>query len=169
MKTNCTSPSTQDQKGVVESEALGASGGKEGAGKTKEGEEREENTKHARRTKRFQITIYRDEEGRRYRDKGRGRGPIPPNTNRSTRGHDKKSGRNTQTSPAKIKTWNPKIISVVEEVKTKKITREVEVPEGLDWESDVKQLIELLRKGAPLGVKRENLRRTRIYASRTRY
>jgi len=52
---------------------------------------------------------------------------------------------------------------------TKKITIEVEVPEGFEWENDVEKLIELLRKGAPLGVKQKDLRRTRIYANRARY
>ncbi|WP_158298256.1 hypothetical protein [Aeropyrum pernix] len=52
---------------------------------------------------------------------------------------------------------------------TKKITIEVEVPEDFDEERGVERLIELLRKGAPLGVKQKDLRRQRIYASRTRY
>lgn len=56
-----------------------------------------------------------------------------------------------------------------EAVATKKITIEVEVPEDFDEERGVERLIELLRKGAPLGVKQKDLRRQRIYASRTRY
>ena len=51
---------------------------------------------------------------------------------------------------------------------TKKVTIEVEVPNGMDSE-DIEKLIELLKKGAPLGVKRKDLRRTKIYANRTRY
>jgi len=52
---------------------------------------------------------------------------------------------------------------------TKKVTIKVEIPEGMDSEEDIEKLVELLRKGAPLGVKRKDLRRTRIYANRNRY
>ncbi len=52
---------------------------------------------------------------------------------------------------------------------TKRITIEVEVPEGFEWVSDAERLIELLRKGAPLGVKQKDLRRTKMYANRDRY
>jgi len=54
-------------------------------------------------------------------------------------------------------------------VTTRKITIEVEVPEGFEWVIDPERLIELLRKGAPLGVKQKDLRRTKIYANRSRY
>jgi len=54
-------------------------------------------------------------------------------------------------------------------VAIRKITIEVEVPEGFEWVSDAEGLIGLLRKGAPLGVKQKDLRRTKIYANRSRY
>lgn len=52
---------------------------------------------------------------------------------------------------------------------TRKVVIEVEVPEGLKLEGDVELFLKFLRKGAPFKVKRRDLRRTGIYASRTRY
>jgi len=56
-----------------------------------------------------------------------------------------------------------------EAVATKKVVIEVEVPEDLKLEGDVELFLKLLRKEAPLNVKQRDLRRTGIYASRTRY
>ncbi len=50
---------------------------------------------------------------------------------------------------------------------TRKVTIEVELPEEMGEE--VERLIELLRRGVPLGVRRGELRRTRLYARRARY
>ena len=51
---------------------------------------------------------------------------------------------------------------------TKKITIEVEVP-GDITEKEIEELIELLKKGAPLGVEKKDLRKARQHAERTRY
>ena len=54
-------------------------------------------------------------------------------------------------------------------VATRKIRVEIELPEDLEPGDPVEQLLALLRRGAPLRVKKEDLRRTRIYADRARY
>ena len=51
---------------------------------------------------------------------------------------------------------------------TRKITVEVEVPEGVG-EDSLERLIEDLRKGVPLGVKKGEMRRSRMYEKRTRH
>ncbi|MEB2835912.1 MAG: hypothetical protein GSR80_000763 [Desulfurococcales archaeon] len=52
---------------------------------------------------------------------------------------------------------------------TRKVTIEVELPEEMGEEVEVERLIELLRRGVPLGVRRGELRRARLYARRARY
>ena len=54
-------------------------------------------------------------------------------------------------------------------MKTKKVTIEVEVPVGKEADMEVDKLLELLRKGAPLNVSKEDLRRTKIYDKRSRH
>ncbi len=53
--------------------------------------------------------------------------------------------------------------------KAKKIVVEVEVPEGEGVDTEVEKLLELLRKGVPLNVGKEDLRRTKIYDKRSRH
>ena len=51
---------------------------------------------------------------------------------------------------------------------TKKITIEIETSEGIT-EKEIDELIELLKKGAPLGVEKKDLRKARQHGDRTRY
>ena len=64
---------------------------------------------------------------------------------------------------------NGNMVEGVARAKTRRITIEVEVPLGNEASVEVDKLLELLRKGVPLGVGKEDLRRTKIYGKRSRH